>query len=257
MIHVLPEKMIESSQVEKRFQMEGKKMKRRNPMIRVLSVVLVLCMVLSASPVAYAWSFSDLFGSAAPDHKLSIEQIDGVDADVKLHLNPVEHPYGTQEEFADSDMVRVSIVLKDMPALEKFDSKGISTNLNAVNYRQNLLKQQAQVTSAIEKRALGGKKMDVVWNMTLAANIISANVPYGTIDQIASVVGVEAVVLENQYAPMTGTASDKFQSSASGMIGASTAWASGYTGAGTRIAIIDTGLAPTTRASTPVHSATL
>ena len=37
--------------------------------------------------------------------------------------------------------------------------------------------------------------------MTLAANIISANVPYGRIDEIASVIGIKEVVIEEQYAP--------------------------------------------------------
>ena len=67
-------------------------MKKRNPMIRALSVVLVLCMVLSMSPAAFAWSFSELFGSRSSSHALSIEKIDGVDANVKLELDPVGIP---------------------------------------------------------------------------------------------------------------------------------------------------------------------
>ena len=63
---------------------------KRNPMFRALALVLVLSMILSASPVAYAWSFSDLFRSEGSSNALSIEQIDGVD--VKLDLEPVEHP---------------------------------------------------------------------------------------------------------------------------------------------------------------------
>ena len=219
-------------------------MKMRNPMIRVLSVVLVLCIVFSMSPMAYAWSFSDLFGSGASGNELSIEQIDGVDADVKLELEPLEHTY-QKEQYAETDSVRVSIVLKDQPALEKFSTKGISTNASAVSYRQSLRDKQAQVTAAIEQRALSGEKLDVVWNLTLAANIISANVPYGRIDEIEAVVGVEEVIIEEQYAPLTGETSETaepMQSNASGMIGAGTAWAAGYTGAGSRIAVIDTGL---------------
>ena len=216
-------------------------MNKRNPMIRALSLLLVLCMVLSMSPAAYAWSFADLFGSSKTNQELTIERLDGVDADVKLELDPVEHPY-QQERFADTDMVRVSIVLNGQPTLERFSTKGIAANAAAQAYRQSLRSEQAKVTAAIEKRALSGEKLDVVWNMTLAANIVSANVPYGRIDEIASVVGVRQVVLEEQYAPLTLGAAEPFQSNASGMIGANTAWAAGYTGAGSRIAIIDTGL---------------
>ncbi len=216
-------------------------MKKRNPMIRALSVVLVLCMVLSMCPVAHAWSFADLFRSES-GHALSIEKLDGVDADVKLELEPVEHPY-QEEKYAETDSVRVSIVLKDKPAMEKFSTKGIASNASAQAYRQNLRTKQAQLTAAIEQRALKGEKLDVVWNMTLAANIISAYVPYGSIDEIAAVVGVEQVVIEEQYEAMTAVeTAQPFQSTATGMFGAGTAWAAGYTGAGTRIAVIDTGL---------------
>ncbi len=216
-------------------------MNKRNPMFRALALVLVLCMVLGLSPVAHAWSFSDLFGSKSSGNALSIEQIDGVDADVKLDLEPVEHPF-REDEYEANEMVRVSIVLNDQPTLEKFSTKGISANASAQAYREDLRSKQAVVTAAIEQRALKGAKLDVVWNMTLAGNIISANVPYGSIDEIAAVVGVKEVVIEQQYAPLTGETAAPMQSSASGMIGAGTAWAAGYTGAGSRIAVIDTGL---------------
>ena len=216
-------------------------MNKRNPMFRALALVLVLCMVLGVSPVAHAWSFSDLFGSRSSGNALSIEQIDGVDADVKLDLEPVEHPF-REDEYEATEMVRVSIVLNDQPTLEKFSTKGISANASAQAYREDLRSKQAVVTAAIEQRALKGAKLDVVWNMTLAGNIISANVPYGSIDAIAAVVGVREVVIEQQYAPLTGETAAPMQSSASGMIGAGTAWAAGYTGAGSRIAVIDAGL---------------
>ncbi|MBR5294468.1 MAG: S8 family serine peptidase, partial [Oscillospiraceae bacterium] len=210
-------------------------------MFRALALVLVLSMILSASPVAYAWSFKDLFRSEGSNNALSIEQIDGVDVDVKLDLEPVEHPY-QEEKYAATESVRVSIVLKDMPTLEKFSTKGISANASAQAYRQDLRSKQAAVTASIEQRALNGNKLDVVWNLTLAGNIISANVPYGSIEKISAVAGVKEVVIEQQYAPLTGEAAAPLQSNASGMIGAGTAWAAGYTGAGTRIAVIDTGL---------------
>ena len=216
-------------------------MKKRNPMIRALSVVLVLCMVISLCPTAHAWSFADLLSNES-GHALSIEKLGSVDADVKLELEPVEHPY-QGEKYAETDTVRVSIVLKDKPAMEKFSTKGIASNVSAQAYRQTLREKQAKLTAAIEQRALKGEKLDVVWNMTLAANIISAYVPYGSIDEIAAVVGVADVVIEEQYEAVTAAeAAQPFQSTATGMFGAPNAWAAGYTGAGTRIAIIDTGL---------------
>ena len=57
------------------------------------------------------------------------------------------------------------------------------------------------MAAAISKQALNGAKLDVVWNMTLAANIISANVQYGQIEKIKEVAGVQEVILENRYEP--------------------------------------------------------
>lgn len=49
---------------------------------------------------------------------------------------------------------------------------------------------------------MNGSRLDVVWNLTLAANLISANVKYGQIQDILSVDGVADVVVEQRYEPM-------------------------------------------------------
>ncbi|MFR8332519.1 MAG: hypothetical protein ACLU9S_09275 [Oscillospiraceae bacterium] len=43
--------------------------------------------------------------------------------------------------------------------------------------------------------------LDVVWNLTLAANIISANISYGQIQTIQNLPGVKDVVVETRYEP--------------------------------------------------------
>ncbi|MNM44842.1 Subtilase family protein [compost metagenome] len=88
--------------------------------------------------------------------------------------------------------------------------------------------------------------LDVVWNLTLAANLISANVQYGQIEAIKEVEGVSEVVLETRYSPevysVGGDTADPNTLSASKMIGSTKVWDTGYTGAGTRVAIVDSGL---------------
>ena len=90
-----------------------------------------------------------------------------------------------------------------------------------------------------------GSRLDVQWNLTLAANLISANVAYGDIETIQSVSGVKDVFLETRYEPCVvdevGTA-DPNMATSRNMIGSSAAYAAGYTGAGTRVAVTDTGL---------------
>ena len=99
------------------------------------------------------------------------------------------------------------------------------------------------MTARIE-RAMG-TELDVVWNLTLAANIISANVQYGQIEDIKAVSGVRDVVLEALYEPCEVDEGEEYEpnmSTSPEQIGSPAAYAAGYTGAGTRIAIVDTGL---------------
>ena len=67
--------------------------------------------------------------------------------------------------------------------------------------------------------------------------------PYGEIEAIKAVSGVEDVVLETRYEPaVVGTdPTDPNMATSSSMIGSSAAWAEGYTGAGSRIAISGVG----------------
>ncbi|MDY4219826.1 MAG: S8 family serine peptidase [Candidatus Faecousia sp.] len=146
-------------------------------------------------------------------------------------------------EPADTDVVRVSVVLETPGTLDAgFSVQGIAGNTRAAAYRQSLRERQAAVTAQIQ--AATGEPLDVVWNLTLAANIISANVAYGQIEQIESVPGVKKVILETRYSPdvVSSGEADPDMSTSGKMIGSAAAWAAGYTGAGSRIAIIDTGI---------------
>ena len=144
------------------------------------------------------------------------------------------------------DVVRVSIVLDEVSTIAAgYAIDSIAMNPSAVGYRNGLLDAQNTVQSKIEQNVLGGKHLDVVWNLTLAANIISANVEYGKLDAIKAIQGVKDVFVETRYLPMETTSTqalDPNMSTSSQMIGSAPAYASGYTGAGSRVAIIDTGI---------------
>ena len=102
-----------------------------------------------------------------------------------------------------------------------------------------------QIQKTIEHSVLNGKKLDVVWNLTLAANLISVNVPRWAISEIAALKGVKSVTEERCYAPDVVSIGGDYTTdmAVSGqMTGADHAWLAGFTGAGSRGAIIDTGL---------------
>ena len=196
---------------------------------RVLCWLLVVCMVLPFIPAAEAasvrWKKTDLeIAPGLSDRKV---QKDGAEA------------------RNDSELVRVSIVLEEPSTVEKgYATMGIAANTEAMAYRDRLLANQKRMEKTISTRILNGKPLDVVWNMTLVGNIISAWVPYGSLEEIAELPGVRTVAMEAQYEPAVaerheGVTPDTYASS--GMIGSGVLWNGGYTGAGTRIAIVDTG----------------
>ena len=199
---------------------------------RLLSLLLVAALIFSvASPAA----------AVGPKSEITVTQVDNS----AVSVNPLQRDEGelnTMDEYADFDIVRVSIVLKKASTIKAgFSTLNIAGNEAAMTYRADLKKEQETMVSKIE-RAIGNE-LDVVWNLTLAANLISANVRYGQIEAIEALEGVEQVVLENQYQAVpveTGEVETNMATSGA-QTGSTLAWADGYTGAGTRIAVIDTG----------------
>ena len=216
-------------------------MKHANLWKQIVAVLLVL--VLSVGLITPSIAVD---ADEATTRKVTFEQVDNDSVDIEL---PVKDRVATDEEvpqYADTDIVRVSIVLSDASTLEKgFTAEQIAgSNTKAVKYRQKLESKQEKMESTISKKVLDGESLDVVWNLTLAANIISANVEYGQIEAIEKLSGVEQVLIETVYEPCVikdSETTDPNMSTSDEMIGSTAAWAAGYTGEGSKIAIIDTG----------------
>ncbi len=200
---------------------------------QLMSLLLVVCLLFGlAAPAA-----------AAPSSKVSFTKVDNSAVSANL-LTKVSDDLKGMTDYISTDMVRVSIFLEDdSTIMAGFDSENIAYNTQAMDYRADLKAKQAEVTASIEK-ALGAK-LDVAWNLTLAANLISANVQYGQIAAIEKVPGVSQVLIETCYEPdvvKDEQINDPSMATSSAQIGSAAAWAAGYTGAGSRIAVIDTGV---------------
>ena len=204
---------------------------------RMLSLLLAVAVLFGlASPA----------GAAASSNTLRYQQVDNSSVSANL-LHPADQETDEVPQYDDTDIVRVSIVLEKASTLNAgFSTMGIAQNAAAMRYRKDLQAEQAAMAASIEKAT--HSKLDVAWNLTLAANMISANVPYGQIETIEGVRGVKDVVIEPQYEPAVVPKGEKEETAdpnmatSSEMIGSPTAWSVGYTGAGTRIAVIDTGI---------------
>lgn len=202
----------------------------------VLTVALLAGIVLPQCGVVRAYSSSN---------GLKFTKIDGSDVDLQKLLSGADALKTEEKTYEPDDVVRVSIVLDRKSTIEAgFSTENIAQNRFAMAYRSILKNGQKDLTDTIEAEVLDGQNLDVVWNLTLVANIISANVKYSQISQIAALDGVKEVVIETQYEPAAvrkDTEAGPNMSTSTNMIGSTAAWAQGYTGAGGRIAIIDTG----------------
>ena len=204
---------------------------------RILCLVLSLVMVLGlAAPAA----------ATAPSN---VRELSFTKSSAASSLEAMGKTAATEQSapiHADTDLVRVSIVLEDASTLHSgFSTLEVAESAEAMAYRSELQARQEDLTAKIERAT--GKELDVVWNLTLAANLISANVAFGDISRIEAVPGVKQVILENVYEPavVADSASEELdpnQISSTIMTGTVNVWQSGYTGAGSRVAVIDTGI---------------
>ena len=211
---------------------------------RVLAMLLVLALTAGLVPAALA---------ANSEASVAFKQVPNDTLDTLIRPDVAVGEIEDAEMGEDTaayqahDLVRVSIILEDASTLEAYSDAAaegtLAEDAAAVSYRAALQRKQDSVVRKISSTILGREDLDVVWNLTLVANMISANVEYGKIEQIKQIPGVADVVLEQQYEPAASenTVQPNMEIS-TGMTGTTTAWSTGYTGAGMRIAIIDTGL---------------
>ena len=200
---------------------------------RLLSLLLVAALLTGlASPAAAVSSGSGVTITQVDNSAVSVHPLERDDGE----LNTME------EGYLATDVVRVSIILqKDSTIRAGFSTMDIAANQAAMNYRQSLKQEQEGMVRQIERAT--GSRLDVVWNLTLAANLISANVRYDQIAAIEALPGVAQVVLENRYLaePVERDEISVNMATSGVQTGSGLAWADGYTGAGTRIAVVDTG----------------
>ncbi len=148
----------------------------------------------------------------------------------------------------DEELVRVIIEMDDYSVIE--NDPNTEPSPASLEQADALEQEQNAMIATIENKILLGEKLQVNYHYSWLVNGIAALVPYGTIEQIKSLPGVRNVILQRQYKP---TVPDDTQTSANNdimpitnsdgpLIGREDAWSAGYSGMGTKIAVIDTGL---------------
>ena len=145
------------------------------------------------------------------------------------------------EEKDPDEQTRVIIVLEGDSVLDAgFDTEDLAENDAAMDLSENIVAQQEEQVEKISEEALDGEELDVNYNLSILTNAVSADVAFKDIESIEKVDGVEAVYVAQQYVPQE--TADPTTITSGDMVGSYSTWATGYTGAGTRIAVIDTGI---------------
>lgn len=217
---------------------------------RIASLLLVLGITLSS---AFTGTASTVYASennvnAAEETEVKNEirsgntvltEIDKSEVSADLLDNGSDTAERIETVPDDDEMVNVIIVMDGDSVIENdADAKlGFLTNLKTsyMEWKQN------RVIQKIEKKVLGGEELSVKYHYTWLLNGISAKVPYGMISTIEALSGVENVILQPVY-EVEKEEIDTCSVADGVMIGREDTWASGYTGKGMKIAVIDTGL---------------
>lgn len=212
---------------------------KRNRLKWVLSWALTLCMLLGmtvniqAQPDEEPAAVSKAVWEKVEDSDLVPERIAKAEESASsVRRAPAK---GTQDET-----VRVFIIFDKEAVVDKgFALDGVAGNKSAMAYAKELKQEQDAVLAKVNPEI----EIDARYSFTLLSNAVSAEVLRSQIDEITNTEGVAAVVEAPVYEltdkdeaaqPNTVTAGE--------MNGSFTVWGNGYTGAGMRVAIIDTGL---------------
>ena len=141
---------------------------------RVLAMLLVLALTAGLVPAALA---------ANSEAAVAFKQVpnDTLDTLIRpdLAVGEIENAEMGEDTAAYQahDLVRVSIILEDASTLEAYSDAAaegtLAEDAAAVSYRAALQRKQDSVVRKISSTILGREDLDVVWNLTLVANMIT------------------------------------------------------------------------------------
>jgi lactocepin len=181
--------------------------------------------------------------STADAERVVFEEVDPAAEGLADPLTSItaEQPEVQEAKKDPDEQTRVIIVMEGDSVLDAgYDTQDLADNTAAMSLSESIIEEQVSTVEKIEEEALEGESLDVSYNLSIIANAVSADVAYKDIEKIEKVDGVAAVYVAQQYDPQESA--EPMTITANEMVGSYATWATGYTGAGTRIAVIDTGI---------------
>lgn len=172
---------------------------------------------------------------------VTLKEVDTEIKNADLYAMHTEKEEALEVLPEEDELVRVLIMVEGDSVIE--NNAKADLNLYTELQMRTIESKQDRVISKIERNVLAGEDLNVRYQYSWLLNGIAAEVEYGMIDEIEAISGVEKVILQPMYELEDETANSSSRTIADGgMIGREDTWASGYTGKGIKIAIIDTGL---------------
>lgn len=210
---------------------EENSMKNHSWKKKVMSLLVVACMALQITSTTFAKTTS-------PTDETVWEE---VTEEMSQEVVEAEEVTELAAEYEEDDEVRVMIVMEEEAVVDAgYSTSDITENSSAMAYSDEVEKQQEEVVEQISEEVLEGEELDVRYNFTILTNAVAATVHYNEIESIKEVEGVSDVFITPKYDVMETAEINTITSGT--MVGSYNTWEAGYTGAGQRIAVIDTGI---------------
>ena len=225
-----------------------------NLLKKVVSILMVIAMIVSLVPNVFA---VDTVGSSSRG-PLSLTHNEGTsgsfapgkdDGSLSKFESSGLPPYSQTENarlYDPNEIVTFIVVAEDKPLLETYSVGEIANQTNAVTGYQKKQQTSLNGIQAKVQSAFGGDEgFEMGYTYTIATTGFSVKTAYGNKAALEALDGVKTVYVAPTFSlPVTSTEDtlNPFTSNATTMIGADTLNASGYTGKGMRIAILDTGI---------------
>lgn len=229
-----------------------------------IASLLALAMLVSAMPANVLAETTESTGSST---ELEAVELEGFSRLGESESNVKPREALIEQLYADDEEVTVIVEMEEAPVLDYFGMSSYAsvdgensgeavseflTSEDAREFSDELIAAQDEIASEISDLQETGparqaQEVEVVAQWSLLTNAMAVRVPYGLLSEIRQMDGVKRAYVQHVYErPETQTksvdVSDPLYSFSLDMVDAEEAWAKGYTGKGTLVAVLDTGI---------------